>query len=274
MLRCCPRAVSRRATNHCRQHLWPGSASTEAHDVRQTDNPSSNSRRYVRRKESPGQQAGKSLIFPDVPIILSLIEELAAFENAPDSVEATETSLRLTLSFAPSSHHHHRHHHDHKSASDHGHNSQPPPDRPFSSTSHAPPTQTSGYAKTLLITAQPEDEVAGMALYFHNYSTWRAKPGIYLEDLFVSEKYRRRGYATLLLRELAKEVTRIEGGRLEWSCLKWNQDALDFYERLGAKQMDEWVGLRVDGEALVKLAKGQVDEKKVETEDAKEGNKG
>jgi len=108
-----------------------------------------------------------------------------------------------------------------------------------------------------------------MALYFHNYSTWRAKPGIYLEDLFVREKYRRRGYATLLLRELAKDVVRIEGGRLEWSCLKWNKDALDFYERLGATQMSEWVGLRVDGEALERLAKGEV-----EPEDDKRGDNG
>jgi len=99
-------------------------------------------------------------------------------------------------------------------------------------------------------------------LFFHNYSTWRAAPGIYLEDLFVRPKFRRRGYATLLLKELAKEVIRIDGARLEWSCLKWNENALNFYRRLGAVTMDEWVGLRVDGEALKKLAEKEVDVKK------------
>lgn len=194
----------------------------------------------------------------DVPIILGLIKELAEYENASDSVEATEASLALTLALAPSSHHHHNSHHKHDKSS-HDQNSQPLPDAPLSSSSHSPPTQSSGYAKTILITAKPEDEVAGMALYFHNYSTWRAKPGIYLEDLFVKPKYRKRGYGTLLLKELAKEVTRIDGGRLEWSCLKWNEPSLKFYESLGAKQMDGWVGLRVDGEELEKLAKGEVE---------------
>ncbi|KAJ9661478.1 Peroxygenase 1 [Coniosporium apollinis] len=192
----------------------------------------------------------------DVPIILGLIKELAEYENASDSVEATEASLALTLALAPS--HHHNSHHKNDSSS-HGHNSNPLPDAPLSSSSHSPPTQSTGYAKTILITAKPEDEVAGMALYFHNYSTWRAKPGIYLEDLFVKPKYRKRGYGTLLLKELAKEVVRIDGGRLEWSCLKWNEPSLKFYESLGAKQMDGWVGLRVDGEALEKLAKGEVE---------------
>ncbi|EON69791.1 hypothetical protein W97_09054 [Coniosporium apollinis CBS 100218] len=193
----------------------------------------------------------------DVPIILGLIKELAEYENASDSVEATEASLALTLALAPSSHHHNSHH-KHGSSSNND-NSKPLPDAPLSSSSHSPPTQSSGYAKTILITAKPEDEVAGMALYFHNYSTWRAKPGIYLEDLFVKPKYRKRGYGTLLLKELAKEVVRIDGGRLEWSCLKWNEPSLKFYESLGAKQMDGWVGLRVDGEELDKLAKGEVE---------------
>lgn len=96
-----------------------------------------------------------------------------------------------------------------------------------------------------------------MALYFHNYSTWRAAPGIYLEDLFVKPKYRKRGYGKVLIRELAKEVVRINGGRLEWSCLTWNTPSLEFYEALGAKRMTEWVGLRVDGENLKKLAEAK-----------------
>ena len=106
----------------------------------------------------------------------------------------------------------------------------------------------------LLIT--PHQTVAGLALYFYNYSTWHAAPGIYLEDLFIRESERRKGYAGLLLAELAKEVVEMKGGRLEWSVLKWNQPSIEFYEGegIGAKMMSEWVGMRVDGEALVRLA--------------------
>ncbi len=93
-----------------------------------------------------------------------------------------------------------------------------------------------------------------MALYFYNYSTWRARPGIYLEDLFVQPASRGKGYGTLLLTELAKEVVAVNGGRLEWSVLKWNEPAIKFYDSLGARKMDEWVGMRVDGENLAKLA--------------------
>jgi len=168
----------------------------------------------------------------DIPEILAMIHELASFENATSSVIATESLLEKNLSFAPSQ------------------NEQD------STTTSA---SSQGHAKTFLLTVQPENKIAGMALYFHNFSTWRAKPGIFLEDLFVRPQYRRRGYATLLLQELAKEVQRIDGGRLEWSCLKWNENALKFYRKIGAVTMDEWVGLRVDGEALGKLADGQVD---------------
>ncbi|KAF2188044.1 GCN5-related N-acetyltransferas-like protein [Zopfia rhizophila CBS 207.26] len=161
----------------------------------------------------------------DVPTILSLVHELAAYENATSSVHATHQSLLETLSFF-----------------------SPNPDNPSSS-----PTFTPGYAKTLLVTA-PEGQVAGMALYFHNYSTWRGAPGIYLEDLFVKPEFRKKGYGKALIQELAREVVRIGGGRLEWSCLDWNTPSLEFYESLGARQMKEWIGLRVDGDALVKLA--------------------
>jgi RimJ/RimL family protein N-acetyltransferase len=93
-----------------------------------------------------------------------------------------------------------------------------------------------------------------MAMYFFNYSTWRSAPGVYLEDLFVRPAYRKRGYATLMLKKLAREVQRINGGRLEWKCLVANEAALRFYRNLGAVEQKEWVGLRVDGEALEKLA--------------------
>lgn len=96
-----------------------------------------------------------------------------------------------------------------------------------------------------------------MALFFHNYSTWRAAPGIYLEDLFVRPEYRGRGYGTMLLRELARETERVGGQRLEWSVLKWNEPSLKFYEGLGAIRMEEWVGMRVDGENLGRMARGE-----------------
>jgi GNAT superfamily N-acetyltransferase len=191
-----------------------------------------------------------------------MIHELAIFENAADSVLATEASLSLTLSFAPSPHRHHNEE-KHSTSDTHAHNTKPPPDAPLQASAHGQPTQASGYAKTFILTA-PEGGVAGMALFFHNYSTWRAAPGIYLEDLFVRPQYRRRGYATLLLRELANEVLRIDGARLEWSCLKWNENALNFYRSLGAVTQDEWVGLRVDGKGLKQLAEKEVDVKSKE----------
>ena len=95
-----------------------------------------------------------------------------------------------------------------------------------------------------------------MGLYFYNYSTWTGVPGIYLEDLFVKPAYRKKGYGKALLKELAKEVLKVGGKRLEWSCLDWNEPSLQFYqsEVIGAKKKQEWVGLRVEGEALGKLA--------------------
>ena len=95
-----------------------------------------------------------------------------------------------------------------------------------------------------------------MALYFYNYSTWTGAPGIYLEDLFVKPAYRMKGYGTALLKQLAKEVLKVGGRRLQWSCLDWNEPSLQFYqsEAIGARKQDEWVGLRVEGPALQKLA--------------------
>lgn len=93
-----------------------------------------------------------------------------------------------------------------------------------------------------------------MALYFYNFSTWTGVPGIYLEDLFVKPAYRKRGYGKALIKACAREVVRVGGKRLEWSCLDWNTPSLEFYESLGAKRKKEWVGLRVEGEGLTKLA--------------------
>ncbi|KAH8632013.1 acetyltransferase [Alternaria alternata] len=99
-----------------------------------------------------------------------------------------------------------------------------------------------------------------MALYFYNYSTWTGVPGIYLEDLFVKENYRKKGYGKRLLKELAGEVLKVGGKRLEWSCLTWNEPSLQFYqsEAVGAQTKDAWVGLRVEGDALGKLARSAI----------------
>lgn len=93
-----------------------------------------------------------------------------------------------------------------------------------------------------------------MALYFKNYSTWRGAPGIYLEDLFVRPEYRGKGYGKRLLQEMARETKRIGGQRLDWSVLKWNEPSIKFYKAIGAQPMDEWMTMRVDDEALDKMA--------------------
>lgn len=206
-----------------------------------------------------------------------MIKELATYEKALSSVHATDALLSETLTFAPS-----------------------PADSKPEFAAHAS-SKPKTFASTFILIA-PEGGVAGMALFYNTYSTWLAKPGVYLEDLFVRPAFRRRGYATLLLKELANEVKRINGGRLEWyvsmlchqessqqhmciaitmsdltryrfvngllivycgyrSCLKWNESALKFYRGIGAEEMVEWVGLRVDGEKLPKLADMQIDVK-------------
>lgn len=103
--------------------------------------------------------------------------------------------------------------------------------------------------------AEVDGQAAGMALYFYNFSTFLMKPGIHLEDLFVLPEFRRQGVATALLKHLAAFALSKGCGRLEWSVLDWNEDAIAFYKRIGAVLMDEWTGCRVSGEALVGLSK-------------------
>ena len=95
---------------------------------------------------------------------------------------------------------------------------------------------------------------AGFALFFHNYSTWLAKPGIYLEDLYVSPAARGEGLGKALLISLARLAVERNCGRLEWSVLDWNEPAIQFYRSLGAISMDEWTVNRVTGETLTNLA--------------------
>ena len=99
------------------------------------------------------------------------------------------------------------------------------------------------------------DEPAGFALFFHNYSTFLGKPGLYLEDLFVVPTFRGRGYGKALLVHLAKLAVERDCGRFEWSVLDWNEPAIGFYKKLGARPMDGWTIFRVTGDALHTLAK-------------------
>lgn len=108
------------------------------------------------------------------------------------------------------------------------------------------------YAEVIL--AEQDAKVAGFALFFHNYSTFLCKPGIYLEDLCVLEEFRGQGIGKALLKHLAAICVERDCGRLEWSVLDWNVDAIRFYESLGAMQLNEWITNRVTGEALIKLA--------------------
>jgi GNAT superfamily N-acetyltransferase len=100
------------------------------------------------------------------------------------------------------------------------------------------------------------DAPAGFALWFRSYSTFLARPGIYLEDLFVFPEFRGKGLGRQLLASLAQTAVERGYGRLEWAVLDWNADAIRFYESLGARPMNEWTVYRVAGEALVGLAGG------------------
>jgi len=97
-------------------------------------------------------------------------------------------------------------------------------------------------------------ELAGFALSFHNYSTFLCRPGIYLEDLFVRPRFRRRGIGRALLATLAERAVALGCGRLEWAVLDWNAPSIEFYRRLGARPLDDWTTFRLTGDALSRLA--------------------
>lgn len=137
----------------------------------------------------------------DLPIILSFIEGIAAYEKLSHEVESTIEKLDETL-FG---------------------------DRP--------------YAEVLI--AYEAQIPVGFALYFHNYSTFRARPGIYLEDLFVLPEHRGKGYGKALLERIISIATERKCGRVEWSVLDWNTPAIDFYKSMGAVPMDEWTVFRI-----------------------------
>lgn len=111
--------------------------------------------------------------------------------------------------------------------------------------------------KAEVIFAMEGEKEVGFALFFHNFSTFLGRAGIYLEDLFVLPEYRGRGYGKGLLTELAKITVARGCGRLEWSCLDWNKPSIDFYLSMGAVPMDEWTVYRITGERLAELGGAQ-----------------
>jgi GNAT superfamily N-acetyltransferase len=150
----------------------------------------------------------------DVPVLLALVRELAAYEKLEHQVEGREDDLHQHLFGDP--------------------------------------------RRAEALVAEDAGEVVGFALFFHNYSTFLTRPGIYLEDLFVRPAHRRKGYGKDLLRALARLAVERGCGRFEWSVLDWNAPAIAFYESLGATAMADWTTFRVTGEALARLAAGEV----------------
>jgi GNAT superfamily N-acetyltransferase len=111
------------------------------------------------------------------------------------------------------------------------------------------------YAEVLI--GEIDGAPQGFALFFHNFSTFEGKPGVYLEDLFVRPEARGSGLGKALLKRLAAIAVERDCARLEWWVLDWNEPSIQFYKALGAKLMDEWTVMRVDGEALTELAGGK-----------------
>ena len=146
----------------------------------------------------------------DVPAVLALVKELAAYEREPDAVLATEADfLRDGFGERPAFH---------------------------------------------VLIADEEADVIGFALYFFSYSTWVGRRCLYLEDLFVQPAQRGHGAGIALMAALAKEAIAHDCRRFVWQVLDWNEPAIAFYERLGAKVLREWLTVRLEGDALASLA--------------------
>jgi GNAT superfamily N-acetyltransferase len=147
----------------------------------------------------------------DVPLVLSLIRELAAYERAPDAVEASEADLlRDGFGVAP-------------------------------------------LFRTLI--AEVDGAPVGFAFFFLAYSTWRGRPTLYLEDLFVRPSARGGGVGRALMQGLAREAVRLGCARFVWQVLDWNTPSIRFYESLGAEVVREWLTCRLEGEPLQALAR-------------------
>ena len=109
-------------------------------------------------------------------------------------------------------------------------------------------------AASEVLLAFENERAVGFAVFFHNFSTWLGRPGLYLEDLFVRPEDRGKGYGRALLVELAKIARERKCGRMEWAVLDWNEPAIQFYRKLGAKPMDEWTVFRLTRDGIAKLA--------------------
>ena len=108
--------------------------------------------------------------------------------------------------------------------------------------------------KAEVIFAMEKGKEVGFALFFHNFSTFLGRAGLYLEDLFVLPEYRGKGYGKQILQKLAAIAVQRKCGRLEWWCLDWNQSSIDFYLSLGAEPMSDWTVYRISGDTLQDLA--------------------
>lgn len=111
--------------------------------------------------------------------------------------------------------------------------------------------------KAEALIGEEDGRTVGFALFFHNFSTFLGRAGLYLEDLYVRPEYRKMGYGRTFLKRLASIAVERGCGRLEWACLDWNQPSIDFYLSLGAKPMDQWTVYRVTGERLKEMAGGE-----------------
>jgi len=111
--------------------------------------------------------------------------------------------------------------------------------------------------KAEALIGEEDGRPVGFALFFHNFSTFLGRAGLYLEDLYIRPEYRKKGYGKAFLHKLAAVAVERGCGRLEWACLDWNQPSIDFYLSLGAKPMDEWTVYRVTGERLEQMAEGE-----------------
>jgi GNAT superfamily N-acetyltransferase len=165
----------------------------------------------------------------DIPEILAFIRELAEYERAPDSAVATQADL-LRDGFGPTPRFH------------------------CLIAEWGEPASTNNEQRaTNSEQGMTSNGAAGFVLYFYNYSTWRGRAGVYIEDLFVRPAFRRRGIGKALFARVAAIAVAEGCPRLEWSVLNWNTPAIDFYRSLGAEPLSEWTTMRVSGEALAGL---------------------
>ncbi|KAI5116990.1 hypothetical protein M0805_001487 [Coniferiporia weirii] len=156
----------------------------------------------------------------DIDSIISLIVELAIYENAEESAKATPELIKQNLLTTPYAH-------------------------ALLAVSGPADADSSG---------ADSGKAIGLALYFFNFSTWTGRPGLYLEDLFVKLEYRSKGVGKALFAELAKVAQEKNCARMDWSVLTWNKPSIDFYEEaLNAKPMSEWMGMRLEEDGIESL---------------------